>query len=99
MEKKMFDEIRKVLVTTAHRGVFFGTFLEEKDSGKTIILTNARCAIRFGTIGGFLELADTGPTSKSLIGNPAEKITLYDVTSITEVTEEAAKRWEEWKNQ
>lgn len=82
----------KVLVTTKHRGVFFGTL--DAREGDLVTLENARCAIRFGTTEGFLELAKTGPTVSSKIGATAPKIELYDVTSITEVTPEAATAWE-----
>ena len=83
-----------VLVTTAHRGVFFG-FLSSDQSreSKIVTLMRARCAIYFGTTNGFMELAATGPTSKSRIGAEAPKITLQDVTSVTEVSAEATDKW------
>lgn len=81
-----------VLVTTLHRGVFAG-YLVEDESPKFVRLREARCAITFGTTKGFMELAHTGPTKKSLIGSPAD-IKLYDITSIADVTEEARGRWE-----
>ena len=74
---------QSVLVTTQHRGVFFGKLVEERDGGKTIELENARCAIRFGTTTGFLELSQTGPTSRSKIGAVAPRIRLHEVTSIS----------------
>lgn len=80
-----------VLVTTQHRGVFFG-LLEAKD-GNTVTLTRARCAIRFGTTDGFLQLAKTGPTGDSKIGAEAPRIELFDVTSITDCTPSATERW------
>lgn len=85
---------RPVLVTTAHRGVFFGYLVEERDGGKTVILANARCAIKFNTTGGFLELAGSGPNSGSKIGERAPEIKLYDVTSISDCTEKAVAAWE-----
>ena len=80
-----------VLVTTKHRGVFFGYALDT--SGETIHLTRARCAIRFGTTGGFMELAEFGPTAKSKVGARAD-IQVRDVTSVTLVTEQATAAWE-----
>lgn len=80
-----------VLVTTKHRGVFFGYALDT--SGETIDLTRARCAIRFGTTRGFMELAETGPTKLSKIGARAD-IQVRDVTSVTLVTEQATAAWE-----
>lgn len=85
---------RPVLVTTAHRGVFFGYLVEERDGGKTVVLRGARCAIRFNTTGGFLELAGVGPNSGSRIGTRAVEIKLYDVTSVADCTEAAVAAWE-----
>lgn len=84
-------ENKAVLVTTAHRGVFFG-FLESRD-GNSVVLENARCAIRWNTSGGFLELADVGPNANSKIGSPARRVELFDVTSIADVTPEATEKW------
>ena len=86
------DKSKAVLVTTIYRGVFFG-FLESRD-GNSVILTDARCAIRWNTTGGFLELAQVGPNSNSKIGSPAPRIELFDVTSISDVTDEAAEKWQ-----
>ena len=83
---------KAVLVTTVHRGVFFG--YTKDDSQKTIVLTGARCAIRWNTTGGFLELAEKGPNSGSKIGSLAPLITLHDVTSCTDVTPAAVEAWE-----
>ena len=84
-----------VLITTKHRGVFAGYLLEERDNGNTVVLTNARCAIRWSTTKGFLELATAGPNVNSKIGASAPETTLYDVTSKTICTDEAAKAWRE----
>lgn len=84
-------DLSPVLVTTKHRGVFFG-LLAIRD-GNMVILTRARCAIKFGTTDGFLELARSGPTQNSKIGAEAPRIQLFDVTSIAECTPEATERW------
>lgn len=84
---------QSVLVTTQHRGVFFGKLVEERDGGKTIELENARCAIRFGTTKGFLELSQTGPTSRSIIGAVAPRIRLHEVTSVTVCSKAAVAAW------
>lgn len=85
--------MRTVLVTTKHRGVFCGQLEEVR--GDWCALQNVRCAIKFGTTGGFLELAQTGPTAESKIGSEAPRIEIYDVTSIIDCTEEAAKAWKD----
>lgn len=82
-----------VLITTQHRGVFFGTLLSEANNGKTVELKDARCAIYWGTAGGFLELAGKGPNSKSKIGAVAPQVTLHDVTSKSVCSAEAAEAW------
>lgn len=82
-----------VLVTTKNRGVFFG-YTDDAPTSTVVTLRSARCAIRFGTTGGFMQLAQTGPTSKSKIGSRAPAITLQDVTSVSAVSEEAVKAWE-----
>ena len=83
-----------VLVTTSHRGVFWGYLEETSKDGRTVTLTGARNAIYWATSKGFLELAQVGPNKASKVGSVAPRITLYDVTSLTECTPEATKAWE-----
>lgn len=88
---------RPVLVTTAHRGVFFGYLADEVEAGEgysTVTLESARCAIRWSTTKGFLELADVGPNSSSKIGARAPRIVLRKVTSLADCTPAAAAAWE-----
>jgi len=85
--------MKAVLVTTKYRGVFFG--YTEDATGDTITLKNARCAIRWRTTGGFLELAENGPNSNSKIGSRAPSIELRGITSVADVSENAVKAWEE----
>ena len=73
--------------------MFAGYLEEERDNGLTVVLTNARCAIRFATTGGFLELATAGPNEESKIGSEAEQITLYDVTSKVICSDKAEAAW------
>ena len=85
--------MKAVIVTTKHRGVFFGYAKPDTLNDKTITLEKARCAIRFGTTGGFLELAETGPTSLSKIGSTAPAIQVRDITSVVTVTDKAEAAW------
>lgn len=87
----MNEENQFVLVTTEYRAVFAG-FLESQDE-RTVVLTRARCAIRWNTKKGFLELAEDGPNSGSKIGAEAKQITLYGVTSIAVVADKAREKW------
>lgn len=89
MVKKV--ELRPVIVCTEHRGVFFGYATDTTVT--TIILKRARMAIYFGTTRGVMELAETGPTSKSRISARAD-IDVRKVTAVFEVTPEACAKWE-----
>lgn len=83
---------RPVLVTTAHRGVFFGYATDT--SGDTIKLRNARvCVYWSADVRGFMGLASNGPTSGCRIG-PAASIEVRNVTSVCEVSESAKAAWE-----
>ena len=82
---------RPVIVTTEHRGVFFG--YAGDTTGSTIDLKRARMAIRFGTTKGLMELAETGPTANSKISARAD-LELRKITAVFEVSEVAAKKWE-----
>ncbi len=83
---------RPVLVTTAHRGVFFGYAGET--GGETIKLRGARnCLYWSADVKGFLGLASSGPTKGCRIG-PAADVELRNITAVAEVTSDAAAKWE-----
>lgn len=83
---------RPVMVTTVHRGVFFG--YAEDTNGSTIELKRARLCIYWSAdLHGFMGLASSGPSRDCKIGPPAD-IQLRDITSVTEVTIEAVAKWE-----
>lgn len=83
---------RAVLVTTAHKGVFFG--YAKKTDGATISLRRARNCIYWPTNNkGFMGLASMGPVDGARVG-PAADIELRDITAVAEVSEEAVKAWE-----
>lgn len=85
-------EPRPVIVTTAHRGVFFGDLLGSSES-KIVTLKNARMGIYWATSRGLFELAEVGPNQKSKIGAVAPEITLHDVTAMMVCSTEAAEKW------
>ena len=88
---------RAVLVTTAHRGVFFGYATDT--SGTTIKLRSARNCIYWPTTNkGFLGLSSLGPLIGSRVG-PAADIELRDITCVAECTDTAVNAWESapWK--
>lgn len=69
-----------VLVTTAHRGVFFG-YTDDPDA-EVIPLKRARLCVRWSAdVKGFMGLAANGPTSGCRIGPPAD-IKLRNITAM-----------------
>lgn len=90
-KKKAMTE-RAVVVTTAHRGVFFG--YATNTDGDTIVLKRARlCVYWSADVRGFMGLGATGPTKACRIG-PAADITLRSATAVLECTPAAVKAWE-----
>jgi len=85
---------RAVIVTTAHRGVFFG--YADNTDGDAIKLRAARlCVYWSADMKGFMGLASSGPSKDCKIGPPAD-ITLRAITAVVEVTNpEAVTRWEQ----
>lgn len=87
--------MKAILVTTEHRGVFFGNVEDDQDlSAKTLALKGARCAIYWGTTRGVAQLAETGPTEKSKIGAVADIEALHDITAVWACTGAAAEAWD-----
>jgi hypothetical protein len=83
---------RAVIVTTEHRGVFFG-YASDTD-GETISLRAARLCVYWSSdLKGFMGLASDGPSKNCKIGPPAD-ITLRKITAVVEVTPAAVDRWE-----
>jgi len=88
---------KAVLVTTTHRGVFFG-YATDID-GETIALRAGRnCLYWSADVKGFAGLAATGPNKSCRVG-PAVDIQLRNITSVSLVSDEAVKAWEAapWK--
>ena len=97
MAKKVNGEVpsgRPVVVTTAHRGVFFGYATDT--TGDTIQLNDARMAICWGTTRGVMELAETGPNARSKVSARAD-IEVRKVTAVFEVSAIACSAWSEIK--
>ena len=83
---------RAVIVTTEHRGVFFG-YADDTD-GDVIKLRAARNCVYWSTsVRGFMGLAATGPDKQSKVG-PAADISLRDITSVIECSPDAIQAWE-----
>lgn len=85
---------KSVLVTTEFRGVFYGEVKNDIKLPDEITLTNARnCIYWSADCGGFLGLASNGPSSSCKIGATVKELTLYKITSVTPITEEAVAKW------
>lgn len=83
-----------VLVTTEHRGVFFG-YLTDEPSKERLTLERARNCVYWSTdVRGFVGLAESGPSTGCRVGPLAPKLTLFDITSVVECTPKAVARWE-----
>ena len=83
---------KPVVVTTAHRGVFFG-YLKSQD-GDVVELEKARnCVYWTEALRGFVGLAAEGPGAGCKIG-PAADMQIRAVTSVTDCTSQAAEAWE-----
>lgn len=94
---KATKSVRPVLITTAHRGVFFG--YAKDTTGVTIALDRARLCVYWSSdCKGFMGLASSGPTASCRIGPPAD-ISLRNITAVVEVSAEAVAAWENapWK--
>jgi len=90
----MSDNQIPVLVTTEHRGVFFGYINPEDEENKAKLrVRKCRCAIYWSGERGFLGLASHGPEDGSHIGSEAPVVTLHDITNVARCTDEAVAVW------
>ena len=84
---------RPVVVTTVHRGVFFGYATDT--TGDVIRLERARnCTYWSADLRGFMGLAAGGPTRGCKIGPSVPAIELRNITAVLECSPEAATAWE-----
>jgi hypothetical protein len=92
MGTKKANGERAVLVTTEHRGVFFGYAIDT--SGDIIALRAARNCIYWPSSNkGFLGLANEGPHKGAKVGPPAD-LELRKITAVAACTPQAVKAWE-----
>ena len=91
---------KPVVVTTAHRGVFFGYINGQPTDAPTIRIERARmCVYWSADVKSVLGLAASGPTKDCKIGPAVPALTLREVTSVMEASAAAAEAWETvvWK--
>lgn len=83
-----------VVITTAHRGVFFG-YIPKLTDAKSITAKKVRMAVYWSAdVRGVLGLAATGPVSGCKITPAVDEMVINDVTSVMKCTDEAVKAWE-----
>lgn len=89
-----------VVVTTDHRGVFFGELVSYDETAKRAVISDAQMCVYWSSdVQGVVGLAANGPSKSCRVTPAAPKMTLEGVTAIIEATEGAAKAWKErpWK--
>lgn len=83
-----------VVVTTSHRGVFFGYIVQL--NGNTVTLRAMRnCLYWTASIKGVVGLSLEGPVEGCRVGPACPEAQLFDVTAIMSVTPKAVDRWEQ----
>ena len=88
------SELRPVVVTTAHRGVFVGYTTDPSDA-EIVRLERGRMIVYWPeSTRGVVGLAVRGPGAGSRVSPPAT-ITLRNVTSVIEASAAAAEQWEQ----
>lgn len=94
--KKSDSSPKHVLVTTQHRGVFFGELVGDVSKEK-VVLSKARNVVFWdAATKGFLGLAADGPTRGCRVGRPAgDESTVFDITGVWACTPEAVKKFED----
>jgi hypothetical protein len=82
--------LRPVLVTTQHRGIFFG-LTSAKDGAETVRLSQCRNVLYWPQeCKGFLGLAANGPKFGAKLGPAAESVELRNITSVIDLNDASA---------
>lgn len=85
-----------VVVTTQHRGVFFGYLVGEPSKEKVMVTGLRNCVYWSADVKGVFGLASVGPSASCKVGlSVPGQSTLFDVTGVYTCTDEAAKKWED----
>lgn len=88
------DKKHYVLVTNTHRGIYFGELIELKKN--RAVLKNARHCFYYSAgseARGTFSLATHGPQKGSKIGPALSRMTILDVATVSDCTEEAVALW------
>ncbi len=99
--KKSTKAKQAVLITTLHRGVFFGYAGSDSNidgfakDGAIVKVTDARNVIYWSAdVRGFMGLAANGPSNSCRIGPKVPLARYRNVTAVLNVTPEAAAKFE-----
>lgn len=86
---------KPVVLTTAHRGVFFGYINPDTEGDKLQPVYRCRNCLSWSSDNkGFLGLGSHGPVGEAKIGPAVPRLLLHDVTAVIDVTEAARQEWE-----
>lgn len=86
-----------VMVTTEHRGVFFGYVdpVDAESESRTIRVHRVRmCVYWTADVRGVLGLAAIGPDAKCRVTEPNAKARIADVTGVFSCSPQAVEAWE-----
>lgn len=91
--KTITQNRRAVIVTTEHRGVFFG--YGDDTSGTVVTLNQVRmCVYWSSAMKGILGLASDGPDAQCRVSEPISQMEIRAVTAVMDVSPDAAAAWE-----
>jgi len=86
---------RPVVVTTEHRGVFFGFLNGDDANAPTLTITDAQMCVYWSEdVNGVLGLASSGPSKKCRVSPKVPRLTLQAVTAVMDATDDAVKAWQ-----
>lgn len=86
-----------VVVTTEHRGVFFGYLTgDNNQSPVSVTLYQCRMCVSWqSSVRGVLGLAATGPNKQCRVSPAVPESVLWKITGVFTCTDDAAKAWED----
>lgn len=86
---------KPVVVTTEHKGVFFGFATGPTAGADTIELLHGQMCVYWSQgVKGVLGLAATGPDKQCKVTAPVPRIELSKVTAVMDATSEAVTAWQ-----
>lgn len=92
-------KLQPLLVTTTHRGVFYGWGIPSLDATEILLEKAQMCVSWSADIRGVTGLAAVGPSVNCKVGLPVPSMIIRDITAIMVCSPEAVEKWESkpWK--